>query len=99
MKKEMTYKGNKYRIKEMNMIKVLSFRSLFDFSSLESSTHLYETFLENIEVEINDKWLPVKTIGTNIYLPNGIENDAEGIDTLISFFGNYLKEVFPKSDK
>ena len=93
----MNYKEHEYRIKKLNAIQVLAFRSLFNFEDLDSTAKLYETFLENVEVNINDKWLPVKS--GNVYLPNGIEEDIQGIDTLINFFADYLKSVFPKSNK
>ena len=92
----MEYKEHEYRVKKMNAIKILSFRSLFNFEDLDSTAKLYETFLENVEVNINDKWLPVKS--GNVYLPNGIEEDIQGIDALINFFAEYLKSVFPKSN-
>ena len=93
----MTYKDYEFRIKKMNAIEVLAFRGLFDFEDLSTITKLYESFLEKIEVKINDKWLPVKS--GNVYLPDKIEEDVEGINILINFFTDYLKSVFPKSNK
>ena len=50
----MNYKEHEYRIKKLNAIQVLAFRSLFNFEDLDSTAKLYETFLENVEVNIEE---------------------------------------------
>lgn len=88
---------NEFRVKKMNAIEVISFRSLMDFSSLDRVSSFFKTILENIEVRINDDWLPVKEKNREVYYPNGIENDIKVIDKLLNYFQSYLKEVFTKS--
>lgn len=88
---------NEFRVKKMNAIEVISFRSLMDFSSLDGISSFFKTILENLEVRINDDWLPVKEKNREVYYPNGIENDIKAIDKLLNYFQDYLKEVFTKS--
>ena len=59
--------------------------------------NLYNIILEKLEVNANDKWLPVKQTGREVYFPNGIENDFEVINDLLNYALDYFKEVFIKS--
>lgn len=93
-----TINKNNYRVKKMNAIELMALRSQIDFDNYDSVVKMYETLLEKIEVEINEKWLPVKTIGTNIYLPQGVEDDVEVVEQLISFILEHIKSVFMKSN-
>ena len=68
-------KSNEFRIRKMNAIEVISFRSLMDFKTLDGVSSFFKTVLENIEVKIGDEWLPVKEKNREVYYPNGIEND------------------------
>ena len=92
-----TINNNVYKIKKMNAIQILSFRTQIDFDNYDKVKNLYELVLENIEVQCNDKWLTVKQ-GNNFY-PAGIENDVETIEKLLNYFLEYIKEVFQKSGK
>lgn len=93
-----TINKNNYRVKKMNAIELMALRSQIDFDNYNSVVKMYETLLEKIEVEVNEKWLPVKTVGTNIYVPQGIEDDVEVVEQLISFILEYIKSVFMKSN-
>ena len=56
-----------FRIKKMNAVELLALRSQIDFEDYNSTKTLYNTLLENMEVKINEKWLPVKE-GNNFYI-------------------------------
>lgn len=84
-----------FKIKKMNAVELLALRSQIDFEDYNTTKNLYNILLENMEVKINEKWLPVKE-GNNFY-PKSIEDDVEAIDKLIQYFMNYLKELFIKS--
>lgn len=88
---------NEFRVKKMNAIEVISFKSLMDFSSLEGVSNFFKTILENLEVRIGDEWLPVKEKNREVYYPNGIENDIKMVDKLLNYFREYLEEVFTQS--
>ena len=56
----MVIKNHEYRIKKMNMIEVLALQSQITFKDIASTEALYNAILERIEVNIGEKWLPVK---------------------------------------
>ena len=95
--KNIIIKDNEYRLKKMNAIELLALRSQIDFSNYDTVKNLYNIILEKLEVNANDKWLPVKQTGREVYFPNGIENDFEVINDLLNYALDYFKEVFIKS--
>lgn len=95
--KEFKIKNNVYRIKQMNAIQLLAFKTQINFDDFKKAESLYSLVLENVEVQVNDKWLQVKQ-GNNYY-PAKIENDVEAIEEILNQFLEYLKEVFQKSNE
>lgn len=95
--KNIIIKDNEYRLKKMNAIELLALRSQIDFSNYDTVKNLYNIILEKLEVNANDKWLPVKQENREVYFPNGIENDFEVINDLLNYALDYFKEVFIKS--
>lgn len=98
MKDTITINELNYRIKKMNAIEMLAIQSQISFNSAKESQECYEQMLERIEVQCQDKWLPVKEAGKDIYYPADIENDFYVIQELISFFMKWIKDVFQKSN-
>lgn len=94
---EFKVKEHTYRIKRMNMIEVLALQSQITFKNTEKTYQMYNELLERIEVQIGDKWLPVKS--KDMYFPNDVENDIETIQILIGHFLEYLKSVFRNSNE
>ena len=87
-----------FRIKPMSAIETLAIRTQISLKDMRSAMKFYTTILEHIEVEICEKWLPVKTEGREIYYPDGIENDVTAVDELMQYFTKeYLEPVFTKS--
>lgn len=89
---EFKVKDNTFRIKEMNAIELLAFKSQINFDKFKSVVDLYSLVLENVEVKCGDKWLQVKD-GNNYY-PASIEKDVKSIEGILDNFLQYLKEVF-----
>ena len=98
MQDSIIIKEHNYRIKKMNAIELLSIQSQISFKSAKQSQACYSQILERIEVQCQDNWLPVKEENKEVYYPAGIENDLEAIQSLITFFMKWLKEVFQKSN-
>lgn len=90
--KEFEINGFTFRIKEMNAIELLAFKSQINFDKFKNVVDLYSLVLENIEVKCGEKWLQVKD--NNTYYPNGIDKDIKTIEQLLNKFLEYLKEVF-----
>lgn len=98
MEKTLEYKDNTYRIRKMNAIEALALRSASDMKSVAGAKQFFNDVLERLEVQAGEKWLPVKQVDTNVYLPAGIEDDFTGIQTLVEFFmKEFLTPFFEKS--
>ena len=83
-----------FRVKKMNGIQALSFRSLF-FNmkdNVEKSNLAYYTILENTQVLVGNSWCDVKQ--GNSFIPEGLENSATTILEIASKFLDYLKTFF-----
>lgn len=93
---EFKIKNDIFRIRKMNAIEVLAFRTQINFDTYDAAQRTYNLILENMEVQIKDKWIPVKQ--GNTVCPEGLENDVETIDKLLVKMSEYLNEVFPKSN-
>lgn len=96
--KTLVYKDNTYRIRKMNAIEALALRSASDMKSVAGAKQFFTDVLERLEVQADDKWLPVKQADANVYLPAGIEEDFTGVQALIEFFmKEFLTPFFEKS--
>lgn len=95
----LNYKEHEYRVKKMNAIELLAMQSQMSFKSYELTENFYKLLLEKMEVQIKDKWLPVKETGREIYYPSGIEDDLDGINIILDYCAKYFKEVFRKSNE
>ena len=96
--KTLIYKDNTYRIRKMNAIEALALRSASDMKSVAGAKQFFTDVLERLEVQAGDKWLPVKQVDTNVYLPSGIEEDLAGVQALVEFFmKEFLTPFFEKS--
>lgn len=90
-----------FRVKKMNAIQFLALRSQINFDNYEATTKFYEVLLNNIEVEFNGQWLPVREEIKNQvnYYPAGIEDNIDAVRALINYFmGEVLKPIFTKSN-
>ena len=99
MEDKITIKEHNYRIKKMNAIEMLAIQSQISFDSADESYACYSQILERCEVQCNDKWLPVKEKGKEIYYPAGLENDLSTVQLIIKHFIDWLKDVFMKSNE
>ena len=87
--------NNQFRFKNLNAIEILSLQTQIDFSNYEKSVKTFNMILENTEINLGDKWLPVKD--KKDYYPVGIENDYKAIDKISKLFLEEIKSVFQKS--
>lgn len=98
MEKTMEYKDNIYRIKKMNAIEALALRTASDMKSVAGAKQFFIDVLERMEVQVGEKWLPVKQQNTNVYLPDGIQDDFIGVQKLTEFFmEEFMTPFFEKS--
>lgn len=96
--KTLIYDNNTFRIKKMNAIEALALRSASNMSNVTGAKQFFTDVLERLEVQAGEKWLPVKQANTNVYLPDGIQDDFEGVQKLVQFFmQEFLTPFFEKS--
>lgn len=97
----MTVGKHEFRIKKMNAIEALALRTSSSMKTVESTQSFFNECLERIEVKATeDKWVPVKQKGRDVFLPGGIENDGDAIQQLIEMFmQEFAKPFFKKSDE
>ena len=90
---------NDFRIMNMNAIEALALRSVLDFDNFDTTLNMLNIIIEHIEVRLEDKWLPVKEKGKDIFYPNEIENNVFALNELVDVFLNdYFKPLFRKFD-
>ena len=96
--KTLVYKDNTYRIRKMNAIEALALRTASDMKSVAGAKQFFTDVLERMEVQVGEKWLPVKQENTNVYLPDGIQYDFVGVQKLTEFFmEEFMTPFFEKS--
>ena len=87
-----------FRVKKMNAIEALALRTASDMKSVAGAKQFFTDVLERMEVQVGEKWLPVKQADANVYLPAGIEEDYTGVQALVEFFmKEFLTPFFEKS--
>ncbi|MCI6330191.1 MAG: hypothetical protein MR775_05145 [Erysipelotrichaceae bacterium] len=56
--------------------------------------------LENLEVKVGDKWLPVKVKGREVYQPLGIDKNFVALNELFMWFlSEVITKLFPVSNE
>lgn len=96
--KTFEYNNNTFRIKKMNAIEALALRSASDMTTVAGAKQFFTDVLERLEVQAHEQWLPVKQEGKNVYLPDGIQDDFDGVQALVKFFmKEFLTPFFEKS--
>lgn len=89
---------NTFRVKKMNAIEALALRTASSIENPKEAQKFFNEILERLEVQIADKWLPVKEKNVEAYYPAGIEDDVATIQKIVDFFmTDFLKPLFMKS--
>lgn len=96
--KQIDIGSNTFRVKKMNAIEALALRTASSIESTKDAFKFFNEILERMEVQVSDKWLPVKEKNVEVYYPAGIENDVSTIQALVDFFmTEFLKPLFTTS--
>ena len=100
--KEFNIKSRKenFRIKDVAPTKLLAFRYVVDFEDMDATEKMFKFIFENVEVLLNDKWMPLKEKGLDTYYPIDIQTDLNALNEIVTYFINdYIKPVFMKSNE
>ena len=104
--KNMTYEqfeieslpGQVFRVAKISPVDLMAITQTIDFDRFEANQALIRFCLENAEVLMGEKWLPVKTKGREVYQPMGIEGNIPALnDIFLWMMQNVIAKSFTKS--
>lgn len=89
-----------FRVAKISPVDLMAITSLIDFEKFETNKALIGFCLENVEVKVGEKWLPVKMKAREVYQPLGIENDFAALNEIfIWMMENVISKTFTKSSE
>lgn len=89
-----------FRVGQISPIDLLAISTQIDFENFQMTKTLIQFCLENIEVKMGEKWIPVKTKNREIYYPKDIVTDLVSMNELfIWMMENVIAVVFQKSSE
>ena len=95
-----SYKDLTFRVGKIDAIQMLAFRTTMDFTNIESTESTYKFVFEHLEVNVGNKWIPVKEKDINVYYPDGLDNNLNAMNELLAYFlNNVVKPLFMKSNE
>lgn len=88
-----------FRAADVSPVDILSITPLFDMEHFENMRQVTEFILENVEVQINEKWFRVKERGHEVYMPLGIEKKLSALNEIRRWYtNNIFVQVFQESE-
>ena len=100
--KEFTINSRKenFRIPYISPVKLLAISTQVDLEKFQQTETLYTFALENTEVQMGEKWFPVKTKDKEVYMPLGIDEDLIALNEICMFFiTEVIYKAFQKSSE
>lgn len=98
--KEFEVNGMKFRPKKMTATEVLALYHVTNFSDVDKSKYMFDSFLERTEVKIKDVWVPVKMKDDDNLTPVTLNEDYNMLYKICSQFLKLVVEpVFQKSEE
>lgn len=92
--------GTRFRVAKISPVDMMAITQTIDFDRFESNQTLIRFCLENAEVLMGEKWLPVKTKGRDVYQPIGIESDLIALnEVFLWMMENVIAKVFTRSSE
>lgn len=89
-----------FRVGQISPIDLLAISTQIDFENFQMTKTLIQFCLENVEVKMGEKWIPVKTKNKEIYWPKDIVNDFMAMNEIfVWMMENVITSVFLKSSE
>lgn len=89
-----------FRVGKISPIDLLAISTQIDFESFKMTKTLMTFCIENVEVKMGEKWVPVKVKDKEIYSPRDIANDFVALNELFMWMmENVVTAVFPRSSE
>ena len=102
MQKEFKINSRKeeYRVANISPVDMLAISTQIDFENFKMTKVLIQFCLENTEVKMGEKWLPVKMKDKEIYQPRDIVNDFTALNEIFTYMmSEVIAKVFTKSNE
>lgn len=99
-----TMKDIEFRFKDVSPTDILSLSNM-DFKTRTERKELYDFALENTEVKMGEKWVPVKTPAIqpnqrDVYMPIGMEKNLIEMEMICTkFLVEVVYKAFQKSSE
>lgn len=95
-----SWPDKRFRVAKISPIDLMAITQSIDFEKFEANQTLIRFCLENSEVLVGEKWLPVKAKGRDVYQPMGIENDFLALNQIyLWMMENVIAKVFTRSSE
>lgn len=89
-----------FRVADIDPVEMLAIYPQMDFENFTMTKVLYTFCLENSEVKVGEKWLPVKVRNKKIYSPIGIEKNIVALQDICNYMiSEVIVKVFTNSNE
>ena len=89
-----------FRVANISPVDMLAISTQVDFEKFEMTKTLIKFCLENVEVKMGEKWLPVKMKDREIYQPLNIKDDFIALNEIFTYMmSEVIAKVFMKSNE
>ena len=89
-----------FRVAKISPVDLMAITQTIDFEKFETNQALIKFCLENAEVLMGEKWMPVKTKNRDVYQPIGIENNMLALNEIFLYMmENVIAKTFMKSSE
>ena len=95
-----SYPDQQFRVAKISPVDLMAITQTIDFDKFEANRTLINFCLENAEVLMGEKWMPVKTKGRDVYQPLGIESNFMALNEIyLWMMENVIAKTFTKSSE
>lgn len=89
-----------FRVGFISPVDLLAISTQIDFENFKMTRTLYKFCLENTEVKIGEKWVPVKSKDRDVYFPKDMAEDYVAMNEIFTWMmENVITVVFQKSSE
>ena len=89
-----------FRVAKISPVDLMAITTMIDFEKFETNKTLINFCLENAEVKMGEKWMPVKVKGRDVYQPMGIDNNFLALNQVFLWMlENVITKTFTKSSE
>ena len=89
-----------FRVAKISPVDLMAITQTIDFEKFDANRMLISFCLENTEVLMGEKWMPVKVKGRDVYQPMGIDSNLNALNEIFLWMmENVIAKSFTKSSE